>query len=259
MNLRHALLLLEKSGYSARKKTMPVIVCADMGTGKTTFIEKINSRNPGSGYDLEVADIPDIWDEPDEAGNMALVNGWENMALDCIKELDGVDYVATTSDKKLVKLLIAENIPFFLVYKDNVDAVREAIEKRTRTHFRNVVTDFRDYIEESDIPESLKEKMLACDESALYDYRCTEAIPEDIINTEDFQNDDRYRHWHDMFRLRRAGGRSLSIMEQNIEELEKRLKFYDSISDDICHKIPLDENEFLSSPAVMDEITAGLD
>ena len=253
MNLSEAVILLKESGYELFNENYPIIICADMGTGKTTFIEKLNNKKPGSGYDLEVADIPGIWDEPDSEGNMALVDGWENMVLDKIAELDA-DYVATTSDKKLVNLLINNDIPFFLAYKYDVDAVRKTIINRTKTHFRNVVTDFYDYIVDSDIPEELKQKMLDCDESALYDYRCTEAIPEEIINTDDFQNDDRYRHWHDMFKLRRANGESYSIMDQNLKELKNRLKFYETISSNRCYKIPLDKDEFLSSTKILDEI-----
>lgn len=253
MDLSEAVIILKESGYDLFNENYPIIICADMGTGKTTFIEKLNKEKPGRGYDLEVADIPGIWDEPDSEGNMALVDGWENMALDKMAELDA-EYVATTSDKKLVNLLIDNDIPFFLAYKYDVDAVRETIVNRTKAHFHNVVTDFHDYIVDSDIPEDLKQKMLDCDESALYDYRCTEAIPEEIINTDDFQNDDRYRHWHDMFKLRRVGGESYSIMDQNLKELENRLKFYETISSNICYKIPLDKDEFLSSPEILDEI-----
>ena len=253
MDLSEAVILLKESGYELFNENYPIIICADMGTGKTTFIEKLNKKKPGSGYDLEVADIPGIWDEPDSEGNMALVDGWENMVLDKIAELD-VEYVATTSDKKLVNLLIDNDIPFFLAYKYDVDAVRKTIVNRTKTHFRNVVTDFYDYIVDSDIPKELKQKMLDCDESALYDYRCTEAIPEEIINTDDFQNDDRYRHWHDMFKLRRVDGKSYSIMDQNLKELKNRLKFYETISNNRCYKIPLDKDEFLSSTKILGEI-----
>lgn len=253
MDLSEAVILLKESGYYLFNENYPIIICADMGTGKTTFIEKLNKKKPGRGYDLEVADIPGIWDEPDSEGNMTLVDGWEKMTLDKIAELD-VEYVATTSDKKLVNLLIDSDIPFFLAYKYDVDAVRKTIVNRTKAHFRNVVTDFYDYIVDSDIPEELKQKMLDCDESALYDYRCTEAIPEEIINTDDFQNDDRYRHWHDMFKLRRANGESYSIMDQNLKELKNRLKFYETISSNKCYKIPLDKDEFLSSTKILDEI-----
>lgn len=253
MDLSEAVIILKKSGYDLFNENYPIIICGDMGTGKTTFIEKLNKKKPGSGYDLEVADIPGIWDEPDSEGNMALVDGWENMVLDKMLELDA-DYIATTSDKKLVNLLIDNDIPFFLAYKYDVDAVRKTIINRTKAHFRNVVTDFYDYIVDSDIPKDLKQKMLDCDESALYDYRCTEAIPEEIINTDDFQNDDRYRHWHDMFKLHRAGGESYSIMDQNLKELKNRLKFYKTISSNKCYKIPLDKDEFLSSTKILDEI-----
>ena len=228
MDLTEAVIFLKESGYDLFNENYPIIICADMGTGKTTFIEKLNKEKPGRGYDLEVADIPGIWDEPDSEGNMALVDGWENMALDKMAELDA-EYVATTSDKKLVNLLIDSDIPFFLAYKYDVEAVRETIVNRTKAHFRNVVTDFHDYIVDSDIPE-------------------------EIINTDDFQNDDRYRHWHDMFKLRRVDGESYSIMDQNLKELENRLKFYETISSNICYKIPLDKDEFLSSPEILDEI-----
>ena len=253
MDLNEAVIILKESGYDMFNENYPIIICADMGAGKTTFIEKLNKEKPGSGYDLEVADIPGIWGEPDSEGIMTLVDGWENIALDKIAELDA-DYVAVTSDKKLVNLLIDNNIPFFLAYKYDVDAVRETIVNRTKTHFHNVVTDFHDYIVDSDIPEDLKQKMLDCDESALYDYHCTEAIPEEIIDTDDFQNDDRYRHWHDMFKIRRVNGESYSIMDQNLNELENRLKFYETITSNICYKIPLDKDQFLSSPEILDEI-----
>ena len=245
MRLDEAKEILNSHGYSIHKQ-FPTIICADMGVGKTTFIEKLNKINPGSGYDLEVADIPGIWSEPDSEGLMHLTDGWEKMALDKIKNLD-VDYVAITSDQKMVKLLLNEKIPFFLAYKDNLEAIKSSIKNRTKTHFKNVVTDFKEYIEDSNIPESLKKKMLSCDDSALYDYKCTEAIPEDIINTDSFQNDDRYRHWHDMFIL---PGANVSIMENNINGLEKRMKFYDSISSPLCHKIKLDNKEFLSNPRI---------
>ena len=133
MNLNKAVTILKESGYDLFNKNYPIIICADMGTGKTTFIEKLNKKKLGSGYDLEVADIPGIWGEPDSEGNMALVDGWENMALDKIAELDA-EYVATTSDKKLVNLLIDSDIPFFLAYKYDMDAVRETIVNRTKTH-----------------------------------------------------------------------------------------------------------------------------
>ena len=58
----------------------PVIVCTDMGMGKTTFIEKVNSTWKYRGYDLEVGDIPGIWGEPDADGNMSLVDSWPGMA-----------------------------------------------------------------------------------------------------------------------------------------------------------------------------------
>jgi hypothetical protein len=249
MRLNEAKEILSSNGYSIHK-SLPTIICADMGVGKTTFIEKINKINPGSGYDLEVADIPGIWSEPNSEGMMYPVTGWENIALDKLKSLD-VDYIAITSDQKMVNLLLNENISFFLAYKDNVNAIRVSIENRTKTHFKNVINDFKEYIEDSNIPESLKKKMLSCDDSALYDYRCTEAIPEDIINTDKFQNDDRYRHWHDMFILPSA---NVSIMENNINGLKKKLKFYDSINNPLCHKIKLDDKEFLSSPRIFNMI-----
>ena len=235
---------------AGRGTRWPVIVCADMGMGKTTFIEKVNSTGKYRGYDLEVGDIPGIWGKPDADGNMSLVDGWPEIAMQKIMSIRGVDVVAVTSDRKMVETLLERNVPFFLAYKDDVTAIRNAIEKRTAIHFANVVRDFSKYIEASGIPDDLKQKMMSCSPEALTDMRCADAIPESIISSDGFQSDDRYRHWHDMFKFRK-GGRSVSIMDHNIENLKRRIAFFNSIRSGLCTKIPLGGNEYLSSDSVV--------
>ena len=235
---------------AGRGTRWPVIVCADMGMGKTTFIEKVNSTGKYRGYDLEVGDIPEIWGKPDADGNMSLVDGWPEMAMQKIMSLRGVDVVAVTSDRKMVETLLERKVPFFLAYKDDVTAIRKAIEKRTAVHFANVVRDFGKYIGASGIPDELKRQMMSCSPEALTDMRCADAIPESIISSDSFQSDDRYRHWHDMFKFRK-GGRSVSIMDQNIENLERRIAFFNGIRSGLCTKIPLRGNEYLSSDSVV--------
>lgn len=237
---------------SERKKGIPVIVCADMGMGKTTFVQKINDSGKYKCYDLEVCDLPNIWGEPDEDGNMALVDGWEDIALKKIKSLDA-DVVTITSDPKMVHKLIESGIPFFLAYKDNISAIRKDIEKRTSEHFANVVKDFWKYIEKSDIPEELKEQMKECDPEAMTNVKCADALPPSIIETDKFQSDDRYRHWHDMFKLK-TGGKALSIMDRNIGDLESRLKEFDKITSNLCTKLRLNAAEYLSSPTILHKI-----
>lgn len=237
---------------SEGKKEIPVIVCADMGMGKTTFVQKINDSGKYKCYDLEVCDLPNIWGEPDEDGNMALVDGWEDIALKKIKSLNA-DVVAITSDPKMVHKLIESGIPFFLAYKDDISAIRKDIEKRTSEHFANVVKDFWKYIEKSDIPEELKEQMKACDPKAMTNIKCADALPPSIIETDKFQSDDRYRHWHDMFKLK-TGGKAVSIMDRNIETLESRLKEFDKITSNLCTKLRLNAGEYLSSPYILHKI-----
>ena len=242
---------------SERKKEIPVIVCADMGMGKTTFVKKINDSGKYKCYDLEVCDLPNIWGEPDEDGNMALVDGWEDIALNKIKSLDA-DVVAITSDPKMVHKLIESGIPFFLAYKDDISAIRKDIEKRTSEHFANVVKDFWKYIEKSDIPEELKEQMKECDPEAMTNVKCADALPPSIIETDKFQSDDRYRHWHDMFKLK-TGGKAVSIMDRNIENLESRLKEFDKITSNLCTKLRLNAGEYLSSPSILHKILDRVD
>lgn len=242
---------------SERKKEIPVIVCADMGMGKTTFVQKINDSGKYKCYDLEVCDLPNIWGEPDEDGNMALVDGWEDIALNKIKSLDA-DVVAITSDPKMVHKLIESGIPFFLAYKDDISAIRKDIEKRTSEHFANVVKDFWKYIEKSDIPEELKEQMKECDTEAMTNVKCADALPPSIIETDKFQSDDRYRHWHDMFKLK-TGGKAVSIMDRNIENLESRLKEFDKITSNLCTKLRLNAGEYLSSPSILHKILDRVD
>lgn len=237
---------------SEGKKGIPVIVCADMGMGKTTFVKKINDSGKYKCYDLEVCDLPNIWGEPDEDGNMALVDGWEDIALKKIKSLDA-DVVAITSDPKMVNKLIESGIPFFLAYKDDIGAIRKDIEKRTSEHFANVVKDFWKYIEKSDIPEDLKEQMKECDPKAMTNIKCADALPPSIIETDKFQSDDRYRHWHDMFKLK-TGGKAVSIMDRNIENLESRLKEFGKITSNLCTKLRLNAGEYLSSPSILHKI-----
>lgn len=235
---------------AGRGTRWPVIVCADMGMGKTTFIEKVNSTGKYRGYDLEVGDIPGIWGKPDADGNMSLVDSWPEMAMQKIMSLRGVDVVAVTSDRKMVETLLERKVPFFLAYKDDVTAIRKAIEKRTAVHFANVVRDFGKYIVASGIPDELKRQMMSCSPEALTDMRCADAIPESIISSDSFQSDDRYRHWHDMFKFSK-GGRSVSIMDQNIENLERRIAFFNGIRSGLCTKIPLRGNEYLFSDSVV--------
>ncbi len=242
---------------SERTKGFPVIVCADMGMGKTTFVKKINDSGKYKCYDLEVCDLPNIWGEPDEDGNMALVDGWEDIALNKIKSLDA-DVVAITSDPKMVHKLIESGIPFFLAYKDDISAIRKDIEKRTSEHFANVVKDFWKYIEKSDIPEELKEQMKECDPEAMTNVKCADALPPSIIETDKFQSDDRYRHWHDMFKLK-TGGKAVSIMDRNIENLESRLKEFDKITSNLCTKLRLNAGEYLSSPSILHKILDRVD
>ena len=242
---------------SEGKKGIPVIVCADMGMGKTTFVHKINDSGKYKCYDLEVCDLPNIWGEPDEDGNMALGDGWEDIALNKIKSLDA-DIVAITSDPKMVHKLIESGIPFFLAYKDDISAIRKDIEKRTSEHFANVVKDFWKYIEKSDIPEELKEQMKECDPEAMTNVKCADALPPSIIETDKFQSDDRYRHWHDMFKLK-TGGKAVSIMDRNIENLESRLKEFDKITSNLCTKLRLNAGEYLSSPSILHKILDRVD
>ncbi len=246
-------LMCDWDGYFWDKVRKPIIVCADMGMGKTSFIQMVNSTGKLRGKDLEVCDIPGIWGEPDKDGNMSLVDGWEKIALDTIDSMKDTDVVTVTSDPKMVNALLARERAFFLAYKDDIDSVRKTIEARTATHFANVVRDFGDYIRKSSIPESLKGQMLNCSPEALVNLECAKAIPESIIATDQFQNDDRYRHWHDMFKLK-TGNRSVSIMDRNLENLAERIKFFDSINSMLCRKIRLKDGEYLSSDRVAREI-----
>lgn len=53
MDLSEAVIFLKESGYDLFNENYPIIICADMGTGKTTFIKKLNKENPEEAMTLK--------------------------------------------------------------------------------------------------------------------------------------------------------------------------------------------------------------
>lgn len=277
MKLYEAIKLLNSVGYLVESNNqLPIIICADMGVGKTTFVEEINSNTDYNAKDLEVSDIPGIWDEPDENGNMQLISDWESKALDKIKTLKNTDFVVVTSDKKLVLKLLQENIKFFLIWKKDEANNMDSIIKRTSIHFSNVVNEFKKYIDDSIIDDNIKDKMFEFAEfvnsnkksknfieliknyitsnDVIYNLECIDAIPEDVISSPDFSENDNFRHWHDMFKFIPSDSGKISIAENNINEHNTRIKFFNSIHSPLCTKIVLDKNQFLTSPTIFKKI-----
>ena len=277
MKLYEAIKILNSAGYLLESDSqLPIIICADMGVGKTTFVKEINSNTEYNAKDLEVSDISGIWDEPDENGNMQLVSGWESMALDKIKTMKNIDFVVVTSDKKLVLKLLQEQLKFFLVWKKDESNNMDSIIKRTAIHFSNVVAEFKNHIDDSAIDNDIKNKMFKfaafvnsnkksknfieliknyiTSNDVIYNFECIDAIPEEVLSSSDFSENDNFRHWHDMFKFIPSDSGKISIAENNINEHSARIKFFNSIHSPLCTKIVLDKNQFLTSPSVFKKI-----